>query len=110
MERSLRKPFQGVLNIIRFNWHFYVIAFLLIAFLLFFTTLLPTKFNLVSYLFIAAIISGTSLSLFASFYIYDVSNLYSLNWLNELQFKNEPLILNINAGFDETSQLLQRKY
>ncbi len=27
---ELRKPFQGVWNIIRFNWHFYVVAFVVI--------------------------------------------------------------------------------
>ena len=25
---TVRKPFQGVWNIVRFNWHFYLFAFL----------------------------------------------------------------------------------
>jgi len=110
MERSLRKPFQGVLNIIRFNWHFYVVALLLITLLLVFTFLKPSVYNLYLYLFIAAAILGTSLSLLASYYIYDISNLYSLKWLDDLKIQKNAFILNINAGFDETSTLLKSKY
>jgi len=110
MERQLRKPFQGVLNIIRFNWHFYALALLLITILLAFTFLKPSVYNLYLYLFIAAIILGTSLSLLASYYIYDFSNLYSLKWLDDLQIPKNAFILNINAGFDETSTLLKSKY
>ena len=31
---NLRKPFQGILNIVRFNWHFYVLAAFFIGVLL----------------------------------------------------------------------------
>ena len=110
MERQLRKPFQGVLNIIRFNWHFYALAVVLITLLLVFTILKPTVFNFYLYLFIAAVILGTSLSLLASYYIYDSSKLYSLKWLDDLQLPKNAFILNINAGFDETSALLHSKY
>ena len=30
---KMRKSFQGVMNIIRFNWHFYVFAFILVLLL-----------------------------------------------------------------------------
>ncbi|RZK52429.1 MAG: hypothetical protein EOO91_19350 [Pedobacter sp.] len=89
MERALRKPFHGVLNIIRFNWHFYVLAFGLIAFLITITVLFPNQFNWISYLLILGIILGTTLSLVASYYIYDLSNLYSLNWLDDLPLNKE---------------------
>lgn len=110
MERAIRKPFQGVLNIIKFNWHFYILALSFITILLIFNILLTSNFNLFIYSLITAIILGTSLSLLASFYIYDVSNLYSLKWLDDLQMPKNAFILNINAGFDETSTLLQIKY
>jgi ubiquinone/menaquinone biosynthesis C-methylase UbiE len=47
-------------------------------------------------------------SLFVSYYVYDVSKLYSLDWIDD---DNEKInIANINAGFDETSILLKEKY
>ncbi|RZJ48355.1 MAG: methyltransferase [Flavobacterium sp.] len=110
MERHLRKPFQGVLNIIRFNWHFYVLAFALITSLFTITVLFPNHFNWIGYLLIIGIILGTTLSLVASYYIYDLSNLYSLNWLGDLTIKQRSELLNINAGFDETSYLLKQKF
>ncbi|WP_316784350.1 methyltransferase [Pedobacter frigiditerrae] len=110
MERALRKTFQGVLNIIRFNWHFYVLAFVLIACLFTITVLFPNQFNWIGYLLIIGIILATTLSLVASYYIYDLSNLYSLNWLDDLEIKSGSHLLNINAGLDETSYLLKQKY
>jgi hypothetical protein len=110
MERHLRKPFQGVINIIRFNWHFYALAFALITSLFTITVLFPYQYNWIYYLIIVGVTLGTTLSLIASYYIYDVSNLYSLKWLDDLEIKQGSHLLNINAGFDETSHLLKQKY
>ncbi|WP_345168779.1 class I SAM-dependent methyltransferase [Nibribacter koreensis] len=104
----MRKPFQGVLNIIRFNWHFYVIAlFLVLALILVaFTFLLPLKQYI---LLLATLIVGSmAVSLIVSWYVYDVSNLYQLQWIDDIH--NHQRILNINAGFDETSHLLKKKF
>lgn len=46
----------------------------------------------------------------ASSYIYDFSDLYKLSWLDNLQQNNKERIINITAGFDETSYLLKSKY
>jgi SAM-dependent methyltransferase len=43
-------------------------------------------------------------SLTVSFYIYDRSGLYDLEWIEPNELKGT--ILNIHAGFDETSELL----
>jgi ubiquinone/menaquinone biosynthesis C-methylase UbiE len=45
-----------------------------------------------------------------SYYVYDVAGLYTLDWLNHLNLPEPERILNINAGFDETSSLLKAKY
>jgi ubiquinone/menaquinone biosynthesis C-methylase UbiE len=45
-----------------------------------------------------------------SYYIYDLSELYTLNWLGNLINLQQGNIVNINAGFDETSILLKNKY
>jgi SAM-dependent methyltransferase len=93
-----RKPFQGVFNIIRFNWHFYVLSLLVIAVAYYF-----------SWSVIASLaLAGSIFSLLISWYIYDLSPLYRLHWLPCNH--TEQIIVNIHAGFDETSTLLEQKY
>jgi ubiquinone/menaquinone biosynthesis C-methylase UbiE len=48
------------------------------------------------------------ISLSVSYFVYDCSSLYKLTWLHNLQIGNK--IININAGFDETSQLIRKRY
>lgn len=102
-----RKPFQGVSNIIRFNWHFYFIACLFVLVLSLINFNLPASSQPYIWLFIIFFIITTAISLIVSFYIYDVSALYHLKWLPNTDNKN---ILTINAGFDETSSIIKNKY
>lgn len=106
MAKNLRTPYQGVWNIVRFNWHFYVLAAAVICLLAIVAYSTPP---LVATLLQAAAMltaGSTVLSLLVSHYIYDRSNLYELEWLNELTIPNEATIINIHAGFDETSQTI----
>lgn len=105
---QMRKPFQGVLNIIRFNWHFYATALLLISILLLFTSRFDPSIRLLFYISSVLVSIAILFSLSASFYIYDLSGLYQLKWME--QAGSETLIVNINAGFDETSVLLYNKF
>ncbi|ACU61873.1 class I SAM-dependent methyltransferase [Chitinophaga pinensis] len=100
-----RKPLQGVMNIVRFNWHFYAIALLLMlaGAIVAYYMQLPVLLLLTGLAF-----TGCMLSLLVSMYIYDLSGLYELNWIAPA--KGEKLVVNIHAGFDETSTLLQDKY
>ncbi|MEO5777107.1 MAG: methyltransferase domain-containing protein [Flavobacterium sp.] len=104
----MRKPFQGVVNIVRFNWHLYLIALSIILGLFFIAGYFDTTFQNVIYIFCFLIFATTFISLLASFYVYDVSKMYQLDWID--RNNEEKVILNINAGFDETSQLLQDKF
>ncbi|MFK7906105.1 MAG: class I SAM-dependent methyltransferase [Chitinophagales bacterium] len=109
--KTLRKPFQGVGNIIRFNWHFYLLSFFILI-LLFFARNATTGVlqSLLLLAFWSALFT-TLVSLFVSYYVYDVSNLYELDWVKDLQIPNKNAkIININAGFDETSMLLKDKF
>lgn len=104
----MRTPFQGVYNIVRFNWHFYTIAFvtLLIAFLAsYYVSDVLGRFIYVGCIFT---ITTICISLVVSYYVYDASNLYDLSWLDTE--KEGQTIININAGFDETSALLHHKF
>lgn len=104
----LRKPFQGVLNTIRFNWHFYAIAFVFLCALLILKPFVDVAFG--NYILIVFITVFTIIlsSLTVSFYVYDLSNLYRLDWLAD--DNSQINIANISAGFDETSHLLELKF
>ncbi len=102
-----RKLFQGVGNIIRFNWHFYVIAGMLSVLILFLCPFLPDSFRLpLIYGTIILLILVVS-SLAVSFYIYDLSGIYALSWLEDLNSKK---VMNIHAGFDETTETIRQKF
>ena len=107
---SVRKPLQGVWNIIRFNWQFYILALVLVFALLLVTYVFRSAFLLPAWVLCTAIISGTLLSLLASLYVYDLSGFYTLKLLNSITTVDGAVIININAGFDETSVLLHNKY
>lgn len=106
----MRKPFQGVWNIVRFNWHFYVLSFVALLLLLLFSNYTNLTFTL--YLLVVALLIflPTFISLSVSYYVYDLSGLYNLNWISDNINTEKSTILNINAGFDETSILLKDKF
>lgn len=106
-----RRKFQGALNILSFNRHFYIAG--LCVFILLILTLYAL--NVYGYIFwcvIGIFLYGLIMPLFVSAYVYDLSKFYSFQWLQlENLNKNLPIkILNINAGFDETSYILKTKF
>jgi SAM-dependent methyltransferase len=106
-----RRKFQGVLNILSFNRHFYVLGGIAL-------TLLIVSYWLFSWpaflfwIVIAAFIYGLIMPLIVSAYVYDFSGYYRFDWLKQyiLQDGEDKLFLNINAGFDETSFILHHQY
>lgn len=107
---ELRIPFQGLMNIIRFNWPFYVYSILFLLLLFITSIYIPHTFR---FYFLAAssiILTGILSSLLVSYYIYDYSGLYKLDWLNALHINEKEIIINIHAGFDETSCQLKNKF
>jgi hypothetical protein len=102
-----RKPLQGVVNIIRFNRHFYVAAVaLLLGSLLIkglFTDFIQDAIIAASVILMVVILVSLSVSL----YVYDLSGFYQLNWIDG---PDRGRILNIHAGFDETSKIIQIKF
>lgn len=54
---------------------------------------------------------GLMMPLLVSAYVYDLSGYYNFKWLNKLNLTQAPKqIVNINAGFDETSFILNNKF
>lgn len=110
METLKRKPFQGVLNVVKFNWHLYTLA-CSIAFIL----LTAPLFLLKDYKVFCILISGfilipTIISLIVTYYVYDYSKIYNLNFFVNLNIKSTDNLVNINAGFDEFSILIVDKF
>ncbi len=110
METLKRRPFQGIFNIIRFNRHYYLLMGLILAGMYYFMNHSPAGFNRV-WKFIILLGLGTMvLSLVVSYFIYDYSSFYSLDWTNELQIQPGMRIANIHAGFDETSEIMASRF
>lgn len=104
-----RRKFQGVLNILSFNRHFYYIG--LIALLV--VVLGHYLFSYNDYLkwfLVVIIIYGLLAPLLVSAYVYDFSKYYDFKWVDNINLKGNNNLVNINAGFDETSFILKNKF
>ncbi|MCX6320035.1 MAG: methyltransferase domain-containing protein [Bacteroidetes bacterium] len=103
-----RRHFQGVLNILSFNRHFYVYGLLTL------TLITVSKFifswpDIWYWIIVAAFIYGLFMPLIISAYVYDFSGFYQFDWLKNMKLEDRKgmLNLNINAGFDETSYIIK---
>ena len=103
-----RRPFQGVLNILSFNRHFYVIGLSVLALIVASQILFHWSTSLLWFVVIA-FIYGLIMPLLVSAYVYDFSGYYHFNWLKRLKIPDSNLnqFININAGFDETSFIIK---
>jgi len=106
-----RKQFQGVLNILSFNRHYYVFG-LTALLVLFISRILFHLPHIIFWPVTIAILYGLIMPLIVSAYVYDFSGYYNLDWLNKIIDKSQKpsLIVNINAGFDETSFLIKDRF
>ncbi len=106
-----RRPFQGVLNILSFNRHFYFFGLLVLA-LLVTSRLYINWSDTIFWIIIIAFIYGLVMPLIVSAWVYDFSGYYNFKWLEPLIQKPEAAkeITNIHAGFDETSFILKEKF
>src|SRR5688500_9181316 len=106
-----RRKFQGVLNILSFNRHFYFFGLMALA-------LIVTSYWLFSWpgilfwIILSAFIYGLIMPLIVSAYVYDYSGYYNLAWLksfNMVDAENKQIV-NINAGFDECSFIIKKTF
>jgi len=106
-----RRKFQGVLNILSFNRHFYIYGFIILSLILLSRFVIPWMVNL-QWTVIIAFIYGFLAPLIVSAYVYDFSGYYDLDWLKKLSIKDsgDLKMVNINAGFDETSFLIKNQF
>lgn len=106
-----RRKFQGVLNILSFNRHFYALALIALILIIVCFNFMGWS-TILLWVIISAFVYGLLMPLIISAYVYDFSKYYNFNWLRNFGFtdSNEQRILNINAGFDETSFLIKNNF
>lgn len=106
-----RRKFQGVLNILSFNRHFYVYGFIALALLIVSFWIFEWS-NLMLWIIIVGFLYGLLMPLVISAYVYDFSGYYDFKWLKRLKLTDseDNQILNINAGFDETSFIIKNHF
>jgi len=106
-----RREFQGVFNILSFNRHYYVFGFMALTGLFISRNLFKLP-DIVFWFLIGAFLYGLIMPLIVSAFVYDFSGYYKLQWLDDVinSIQNPQLIVNINAGFDETSFIIKNRF
>jgi SAM-dependent methyltransferase len=106
-----RRKFQGVLNILSFNRHYYVFGFIALT-VLFISRLFIEWSGIGFWAVFTTFFYGLTMPLIVSAYVYDFSGYYDFKWLNKIINTDRGLksIVNINAGFDETSFIIKKRF
>lgn len=104
---QMKISLKGAGNIVRFNWHFYAIALVVIFSLALGAMILPPPINGLFWIIVFVAAFSTIISLLTSWYIYDLSGLYSFNWIGSKVDFSAKQVINVHAGFDESSESLQ---
>lgn len=106
-----RRKFQGVLNILSFNRHFYFFGIGVLALIILSHQIFGWS-DILFWIIIISFLYGLIMPLLVSAYVYDFSGYYNINWLKkcEIDDPNTKQIININAGFDETSFIIKNNF
>jgi SAM-dependent methyltransferase len=111
-EGASRGPYDGVLQIVRYNWSLYVAAIAVSVVVVGLVVVIHPPAVLTAVLILGAIaaVFWLALSLAVSHYVYDRSDLYRWEWIRERVAPDPRHVVNIHAGLDETSLALQEVY
>jgi len=112
IERVARGPFEGVLQIVRYNWTLYLAAVFVSALVVGIVLVVHPPAALAVLLILGAVaaVFWLLLSLAVSHYVYDRSDLYRWQWIRDRVAAGPRHVVNIHAGLDETSLALQEMY
>lgn len=105
-----RHPYQGVLQIVRFNWPRYLVPTACIGAAAFVHPLLTPQGSILLLAATVPLMFWTFSSVLVSHYIYDCSRLYDLAWLPRAVKRSPRRWLSIHCGFDEFSPLLAAQF
>jgi SAM-dependent methyltransferase len=101
-----RRPYQGVIQILQFNWRSYVATAGSIGVALLALPFLAEPGRTVLLLGTAPALFWLASSLLVSHYVYDRFPLYDLNWIHSVLSRAPQRWINIHCGLDETSAVL----
>ena len=105
-----RGRFEGVLNVVRFNWPLYVTGAVVAAAAVLLTVLIPLpqwgRIILICGAIVAAYLLAASLVV--SHWVYDRSPLYRFEWA--APWARSSSVVNIHSGFDESSIALRAAF
>ena len=102
----LRRPYQGVVQILRFNWRTYVASAAFISLAAMAWPLLGLLARLILLAGVVPALFWLASSLAVSHYVYDRFPLYDLSWIPRALSRAPRRWINIHCGLDETSALL----
>ena len=105
-----RMSYQGVIQIVQFNWRSYVAAVLGVGIAVIASPILPYPTRLMVMVCALPPLFWLVSSLIVSHYVYDRSQLYEFNWVDEVFPLAPHNWINIHSGLDETSELLAAKF
>jgi SAM-dependent methyltransferase len=105
--KPMRGPWQGVAQILHFNWRIYLATVAGAAAALGAWPLLPVPVRVFVPIAVTPALFWMVASLAVSHYVYDMFPLYDLHWMERALTAAPRRWINIHAGWDETSELLQ---
>jgi SAM-dependent methyltransferase len=108
----VRGPFQGVWQIYQFNWPFYAygLSTVLLGGLLLSVLPFPPVLAFLGWVGIGLGAWWIVASLLVSWWVYDLSSLYQMDWLPARLGKTPATWANFHAGLDETTPVLRRLF
>jgi SAM-dependent methyltransferase len=109
MTAAARLPFQGVRQIVRYNWGSYAAGAAAIAAAALVSFIWPA-WRTVMLMATLPALWWLGASLLVSYYAYDLSPFYKLAWLQKVLSQTPLRWVNIHAGLDETSLPLTAKF
>jgi len=103
---------RGVLRIVQYNWHYYVVSLLFVAFLAVVLTLNLIPANLRIVVLLAGTIAGFWFlsSLLASYYVYDHAGVTRGAWIQSALARAPRRWLNVHAGLEEFTDALTKLF
>jgi hypothetical protein len=105
--RPMRGPWQGVAQILQFNWRMYAATAVGACAAIGVWRLLPEAGRVLLPMILAPAVFWMVASLAVSHYVYDRFPLYDLHWMERALGHAPRRWINIHAGWDETSGLLE---
>lgn len=103
---AARGSYQGVMQILQFNWRMYAGAAVAIGTCWSGAVFLPAMARAALWVVSAPAVFWLASSLAVSHYVYDRFPLYDFDWLERALTRTPRRWLNVHSGWDETSGLL----